>query len=39
MENSKQTIKITVLRGMVTVDFSMFNFAYTLFALFKKADK
>jgi hypothetical protein len=41
MENTKKPMKVSMLQGMVTIDFAMFlgicNFAYTLLAVFKKA--
>jgi hypothetical protein len=43
MENLKKPMKVAMLYGLVTIDFAMFmaigNFAYTLFAVFKKADQ
>jgi hypothetical protein len=43
MENTKKPMKVSMLSGIITIDYAMFtsicNSAYTFYAVLKKADK
>jgi hypothetical protein len=43
LENTKKPLKVSMLSGMITIDFAMFtsicNSAYTFYAVLKKADE